>query len=77
MRRLKTACASNMLARVLHSPTYFGFLLYFIFIKIPNYPLANSIITKSLVENTKKPWNPGFKNITFKGILVILLCFKN
>ena len=51
------------------------YLLYFIFIKISNYPLPNLIIIKN--KNTKKSLDISFKSFVFKDNFTILPYLKN
>jgi hypothetical protein len=53
----------------------FFYLLYFLFIKISNYPLPNLIIIKN--KNTKKSLDISFKSFVFKDNFTILLYLKN
>ena len=53
------------------------FKLYFIFIKITNFPSFNLIITKKRHENTKKSLDTSCKNLAFKNSLIIPFSFRN
>jgi hypothetical protein len=54
------------------------FKLYFIFIKITNFPSFNLIITKKKMhENTKKSLDTSCKNLAFKNSLIIPFSFRN
>jgi hypothetical protein len=69
----KWVIITHVLLRVMH--VLIIFLIIFIFIKMPNYPLMHSIIKNNHDKKMKKPLKVNLVRFAFRDTLVILFFF--